>query len=215
VRHTDGRFRDFEATISDTAGATEVGGLVFTAHDVSHRIATEERLAHDATHDPLTRLPNRTLLDDRLAHALDRATRTGAQVAVLFLDLDGFKEVNDTWGHAAGDRVLAEVAGRVAATARASDTVARIGGDEFVVVCEETGSVDGALTLATRILEVVRTPISVGGVSHQVGASVGIAVALPDERDASSVLRRADEAMYRAKEAGRGRIEVDERSSRP
>jgi len=209
MRHTDGRFRAFEATISDTAGATEAGGLVFTAHDVSHRIATEERLAHDATHDPLTRLPNRTLLDDRLSHALDRSTRTGAQVAVLFLDLDGFKEVNDGWGHAAGDRVLTEVAGRVLATARASDTVARIGGDEFVVVCEETGSEEGARTLAGRILEVVRQPIVVSGVPHEVGASVGIAVAQPDERDSAGLLRRADEAMYRAKQAGRGRIEVD------
>lgn len=213
MRHDDGRFRDFEATVSDTAGASEVGGLVLTAHDVSHRIAAEERLAYDATHDPLTRLPNRTLLDDRLSHALERSTRTGADVAVLFLDLDGFKAVNDTWGHAAGDRVLREVAGRVAATARASDTVARIGGDEFVVVCEEAGSLDGAQTLARRILHALEVPIEASGASHHVGVSVGIAVAGSGQRDAADLLRRADEAMYRAKQAGRGRIEVDTSSA--
>jgi diguanylate cyclase (GGDEF)-like protein/PAS domain S-box-containing protein len=208
MRHADGRFQEFEATVSDVVDA-EVGGLVFTAHDVSHRVATEERLAHDATHDPLTHLPNRTLLDDRLAHALDRSRRTGAQVAVLFVDLDGFKDVNDTWGHAAGDRVLTEVAGRVAASARSSDTVARIGGDEFVVVCEEAGSAGGAQTLASRILETISTPIVVGGVTHQVGASVGIALAAPEERDATELIRRADAAMYRAKQGGRGRIALD------
>jgi diguanylate cyclase (GGDEF)-like protein/PAS domain S-box-containing protein len=208
MRHADSRFRMFEATVSDVVDA-DVGGLVFTAHDVSHRVATEERLAHDATHDPLTHLPNRTLLDDRLAHALDRSRRTGAQVAVLFLDLDGFKEVNDSWGHAAGDQVLTEVAGRVAATARSSDTVARIGGDEFVVVCEDAGTVSGAQTLAGRILEVVGTPITVAGITHHVGASVGIAVARPEDGDAAELIRRADAAMYRAKQAGRGRIELD------
>jgi diguanylate cyclase (GGDEF)-like protein/PAS domain S-box-containing protein len=208
MRHADGRFREFEATVSDVVDA-DVGGLVFTAHDVSHRVATEERLAHDATHDPLTHLPNRTLLDDRLAHALDRSRRTGAEVAVLFLDLDGFKEVNDTWGHAAGDRVLTEVAGRVASTARSSDTVARIGGDEFVVVCEEAGSVTGAQTLAGRLLETISSPITVGGVTHQVGASVGIAVATSQDGDAAELIRRADAAMYRAKQGGRGRVELD------
>lgn len=207
MRHAEGSFRQFEATVSDVVD-TAVGGLVFTAHDVSHRIATEERLAHDATHDPLTNLPNRTLLDDRLGHALDRARRTGAEVAVLFLDLDGFKDVNDTWGHATGDRVLAEVAERVAATARASDTVARLGGDEFVVVCEDAGSAAGAQTLAGRILEAIGAPITVGGVEHRVGASVGIVVADEGERDPEELIRQADAAMYRAKQSGRGGVEL-------
>jgi diguanylate cyclase (GGDEF)-like protein/PAS domain S-box-containing protein len=209
VRHADGGYREFEGTVSGVVHEPEVGGFVFTAHDVSHRVATEERLAHDATHDPLTHLPNRSLLHDRLAHALDRSARSGAEVAVLFMDLDGFKAVNDSAGHEAGDRVLAEVAGRVAATARASDTVARFGGDEFVVVCEEAGSVEGALTLAGRIHHSLERPIEVDGVVHQVGASIGVAVARPGQRDAAGLLRRADAAMYRAKQAGRGGMEID------
>lgn len=206
LRHADGSWRHFEGTVADLIDDPDVGGYVCTAHDVSHRKATEQRLAHDATHDALTSLPNRALLEDRLGHALDRSARTGGTVAVLFVDLDGFKEVNDTAGHATGDRVLAEVGARVATTARASDTVARFGGDEFVVVCEDLSSADDAEVVARRVLEVIAVPVLVGLDEYRVGASIGIVLAEPAERDVGLLLRRADSAMYEAKQGGRGRI---------
>lgn len=206
LRHADGSWRHFEGTVADLLDDPDVGGYVCTAHDVSHRKATEQRLAHDATHDALTNLPNRALLEDRLGHALDRSARTGGAVAVLFVDLDGFKEVNDTAGHATGDRVLAEVGARVATTARASDTVARFGGDEFVVVCEDLSSAEDAEVVARRVLEVIAAPVLVGLDEYRVGASIGIVLAEPAERDVGLLLRRADSAMYEAKQGGRGRI---------
>lgn len=178
---------------------------------VSDGDTTIEELVHRATHDHLTGLPNRGLLLDRLELALARARREGTPVALLFVDLDRFKEVNDTHGHDAGDAVLVQLAGRMAEVLRPSDTVARLGGDEFVVLCEDlTGDLDAA-TIAERLLAAIETTrVVVAGAELSVSASIGIAVAGggPHAPDGPALLQRSDVAMYRAKKAGRSRIEI-------
>jgi diguanylate cyclase (GGDEF)-like protein/PAS domain S-box-containing protein len=168
------------------------------------RLRTEERTRHEALHDPLTGLANRTLLRDRLEHALARTARDEQATGVLFIDLDDFKAVNDRFGHAAGDAVLAELAGRLRAAIRPADTVARLGGDEFIVVCEAVDRA-AATTLGERMEEAIRRPLRVGGVAHRLSASIGIALGYDA---ADELLAAADAALYRAKAAGRGRIEV-------
>jgi diguanylate cyclase (GGDEF)-like protein/PAS domain S-box-containing protein len=179
-------------------------------HAVANTLATalarrrgEERVRHEAVHDPLTGVANRTLLRDRLEHALARSQRTGAAIGVMFIDLDNFKQVNDAFGHATGDAVLVEVGRRLGMAVRPADTVARVGGDEFVVVCEEVDR-KSALALGRRLQEAIRPPIVVGGVKHELSASVGIAVG---HTDPDALLGDADVAVYRAKAGGRGRIE--------
>ena len=157
----------------------------------------EADLAHRALHDPLTRLPNRALLSDRLRLALSRLRRTQTCLAVLFLDLDGFKAVNDTLGHATGDQFLCEVAGRLRGVLRGGDTAARLGGDEFVVLCEDVAGIEEARRVAARIVDEVP-----GGVS------VGVALAVDGTEDPDSVIRAADAAMYVAKRSGGGRFEL-------
>jgi diguanylate cyclase (GGDEF)-like protein/PAS domain S-box-containing protein len=164
----------------------------------------EERVRHEAVHDPLTGVANRTLLRDRLEHAVARSQRTGRAIGVLFIDLDNFKQVNDAFGHATGDAVLTEVGRRLRATVRPADTVARIGGDEFVVVCEGVDE-DAALALGRRLHVAMRLPIAAGGVKHSLSASVGIALG---NTDPDALLADADSAVYRAKAGGRGRIEL-------
>ena len=166
------------------------------------------RLEHEATHDPLTQLPNRLAARVTLAAALERARRAGTAVAVLFLDLDGFKQVNDTHGHDIGDRVLAATAERLQGTLRGGDMVARIGGDEFVVIAEQAGDAYAMLELGQRLIDEVSTPITVGSIATRVGASVGVALALDGETDPDLLLRDADLAAYRAKSGGRGRVEL-------
>ena len=168
------------------------------------RLRDEERMRHDAVHDPLTGLANRTLLHDRLAHALARSQRHGGETGLLFVDLDDFKQVNDMHGHAAGDAVLAELGGRLRAAVRPADTVARLGGDEFVVVCDEVDEAL-ALALAGRLRDAIRTPIAIGDVEHRLSASIGIAVG---GSGANTLLADADAAVYRAKAMGGDRIEV-------
>ena len=171
------------------------------------RLRAEEQTRHDAMHDPLTGLANRSLLRDRLEHALARSRREGASAGVLFVDLDNFKQVNDIYGHATGDAVLVEVARRLQAAVRPSDTVARLGGDEFVAVCEGI-SPDTALALARRLSEGVAVPMNAGGVRHEMSASIGIALG---RSSAEALLSDADAAVYQAKANGGGRIEVAER----
>jgi diguanylate cyclase (GGDEF)-like protein/PAS domain S-box-containing protein len=191
--------------VRDRAG--RASGLFVQFADLTDRKRAEEALAHQALHDTLTDLPNRLLLVDRLSQSLARAERTDTDVAVLFLDLDRFKLVNDSLGHEVGDRLLVEVAARLTHTMRGSDTVARFGGDEFVLVCEEVHGVDDARELAERVIAVLRDPILLSGRELYATASVGIAVG-----DASAspeqLLRDADAAMYRAKDLGRARVEV-------
>ena len=164
----------------------------------------EQRMRYDAVHDPLTGLANRTLLRDRLQHALARSAREGGGTGVLFVDLDNFKQVNDRYGHAAGDELLIELGGRLRDALRPADTVARLGGDEFVVVCEHVDEPE-AVALAGRLEEAIEQRVEVRGVEHRLTASIGIALG---REDAEHLLDRADAAVYRAKAAGGGRVEI-------
>ena len=178
------------------------------------RLRSEQRIRHQALHDPLTRLANRALCRDRLEHALAQAERSGSSAAVLYVDVDDFKRVNDLYGHSAGDAVLVALAQRLASAVRPADTVARLGGDEFVVVCE---GVDEriALGLGWRVAAAVQEALEVDGTQHRISASVGIALGSGADTDAEGLVSNADTAAYRAKEAGRGNVEIfDERLRR-
>ncbi|MGY1771238.1 putative bifunctional diguanylate cyclase/phosphodiesterase [Blastococcus sp. SYSU D00813] len=179
-------------------------GFVGTIEDITERLAFEARLAHQANHDPLTGLPNRTLLAE---HVAERFVRGQGGLACLFLDLDNFKVVNDSLGHAAGDELLVEVADRLRAVVRPGDLVARFGGDEFVVVCEDVGT-DDAVALAERIGEVLAEPVGLGGVDVRPHASVGVTVQAEEHASAEDLIRDCDIAMYQAKNGGKGRITV-------
>ncbi len=186
-----------------SAAGSPPTGWIATIDDITDRRRAESQLAHQATHDPLTGLPNRALLDDRLEQACARHRRDAAALAVLFVDLDGFKAVNDEFGHRLGDRLLQEVARRLQIVLRAGDTVARVGGDEFVAVCEGVAAEEAAL-VASRIEDAIEVPFLIDGHHCSVGASVGIAcqsagVAVPEE-----ILMAADQDMYRTKRARLG-----------
>jgi diguanylate cyclase (GGDEF)-like protein len=161
-------------------------------------------MRHEAVHDPLTGLANRTLLRDRLEHALARSERERGATAVLFVDLDNFKQVNDAHGHAAGDATLVELGNRLQTAVRPGDTIARIGGDEFVALCEHVDE-DSALAVGRRLLEAIARPFINGEVEHRLSASIGIALG---HSDPDVLLAHADAATYQAKAAGRGRIEL-------
>lgn len=189
-------------------------GLVAENRSLVERL---QRLnAYQALYDPLTGLPNRALLDDRLGQALAAARRTGGSLAVLFVDLDRFKVVNDLFGHHVGDLLLREMADRLAMARRRSDTVARFGGDEFVVVCPEVGSSAAACRIAEHLLAALAHPATVEGVEHRLTASIGIAVTGPgaSSQSTETLLRNADTAMYRAKEAGRADWELFDEAMR-
>jgi diguanylate cyclase (GGDEF)-like protein/PAS domain S-box-containing protein len=183
--------------------------VVVDHQDITDRKRLEERLSFEATHDPLTRLPNRTLLIDRIEQALVRDRRAGLRTAVLFCDLDYFKQINDQFGHEGGDAVLRAVARRFARTIRASDTVARIGGDEFVVLIESVSDLDEALLVADKLALSLREPHPSldAGEPPLPGVSVGVAVS-DETASAESLLRDADAAMYTAKQTGRSRVEA-------
>jgi diguanylate cyclase (GGDEF)-like protein/PAS domain S-box-containing protein len=174
------------------------------AKDVTDRMWLERQ----ALHDPLTRLPNRLLLMDRARQALARVHRSNGAVAMLFVDLDKFKAVNDSLGHDIGDRLLVAIAGRLAELMRDSDTVARLGGDEFVILAEDIENEGEAITLATRVLDALENPIPVGKAEVSMLASVGISVSRDPEADPEDMLREADLAMYRAKGEGGRRLEL-------
>ncbi|MEW6613083.1 MAG: diguanylate cyclase domain-containing protein [Pseudomonadota bacterium] len=181
--------------------------VVGTAEDVTDRKEAERRLAHLAHCDPLTGLPNRALLQDRLEHALAHAKRHGRQAAVLFLDLDGFKQVNDVLGHAAGDELLRQIAERLREAAREDDTVARLGGDEFVILLEEVMHEAEAAEIAQRLLAALAEPITLMGREVQVTSSIGITLYPRDGENAPALLKHADSAMYRAKRQGRNKFQ--------
>jgi diguanylate cyclase (GGDEF)-like protein/PAS domain S-box-containing protein len=185
----------------------EMGFVRAVAHVLSTALARlrgEERMRHDAVHDPLTGLANRTLLRDHLEQALARSQRTGGAIALLFVDLDNFKLINDAHGHATGDAVLAELGKRLQAVVRPADTVARFGGDEFLVLCEQLDK-DAAAALGRRMQEAIRLPLAVAGTEHSLSASIGIALG---HADADLLLKDADKAVYRAKARGGGRVEL-------
>ncbi len=202
LTRADGTWADFEVEASNLARQPAVGGVVLTCHDVTERKEFERQLEHLAYHDPLTGLPNRALFLDRLDHAISRASRRAVDVAVLFLDLDNFKVVNDSLGHPSGDLLLRAVAERLGACIREEDTVARIGGDEFTVLLEETQAVS-AIEVAERIAGALRSPIVVNGHEVFTSVSIGIAMSTPGRSNGEALLRNADLAMYRVKAGGR------------
>lgn len=206
--HRDGGYRWMEVTVRDLRYDPHIGGFVAHFHDVGDRRAAQEALLHQSLHDGLTGLPNRALLLDRLAHAFDRSRRRSISVAVLFLDVDHFKAINDSLGHATGDALLREVAVRLRAAMRPEDSVARFGGDEFVVCCEDIEDVEAAMAVADRIREAFAAPFSVNGHTVRVGTSIGVALAGDTTETPESVLRDADAAMYVAKARGRDRSVV-------
>ncbi|HEV2906929.1 MAG TPA: EAL domain-containing protein [Actinomycetota bacterium] len=188
--------------------------LVSQVQDITQRKQSDLMLTHMALHDSLTGLPNRTLALDRLALALARTERHPSSVAVLFLDLDRFKVINDSLGHNVGDELLVSVAGRLREAVRPSDTVARIGGDEFVVVCEDITGIEDAARIAQRIADALSSAFELNGDEVLLATSVGIALSGGSDDSPESLLRDADAAMYRAKEAGRNRYEVFDSSMR-
>ena len=189
------------SALRDASG--RVISILSLAQDVSSRIQAEERLQYMATHDGLTGLPNSVLLHDRLEAALSRARRARRRVGVMFLDLDHFKDVNDTLGHRVGDALLKELARRIRAALRQSDVLARISGDEFVVVLEDLPDEGAPERVARIILEEVRRPFQVEGNEIHVSGSLGLAIHPEDGTDAETLLKNADAAMYHAKELGR------------
>lgn len=192
----------------------EVDGrcLVVTMSDITGFRSVEAQLEHQAFHDPLTGLPNRGLFLNRLDQALRRRSRDDHQVALLYLDLDGFKAINDTRGHDAGDELLQAVGYRLVGCLRTGDTVARMGGDEFAILLDHSATVDDARAVAQRILEVLSLPLDVAGEPIAVQASVGLALG-GGGATSESLLRASDLAMLRAKQAGKARVAVDETSA--
>jgi diguanylate cyclase (GGDEF)-like protein/PAS domain S-box-containing protein len=202
-RHSDGSWPVAETAWRDLRHDPAVRGVVLHSRDITTRKAAERALWHRALHDPLTGLANRALFCDRLENALERCSRGAAPPAVLFVDLDEFKPINDRLGHDAGDTVLIELARRLRRCVRAADTVARFGGDEFAVLLEEIHSPEQAAATVERILAELGAPLTVEGHGMAVTASIGLAVGSSTSRNADELLRRADKAMYRAKRARR------------
>ena len=210
-RLSDGRHRTYELEASpwfDDNG--RVAGIIESSRDITERLAAEHalrekqtRLDHLAHHDTLTDLPNRLLLRDRLEHAMANARRSGGHVAILFIDLDRFKNVNDTLGHDVGDSLLQVVAHRLRNVLREGDTIARQGGDEFVLLVEGIDAPEDAATVAGKTLEVLARPINAQGYELYITPSIGISVFPDDAADSDSLLKNADTAMYRAKNDGR------------
>ena len=205
LTHSDGHTVHcdwFNSALTDANGkVTSIQALV---QDVSARVEAAEQLLHIATHDTLTGLANRRMLTERLSHALARAERTGEAVALLFIDLDGFKGVNDLHGHAVGDAVLIDVADRLRRAARGSDFVARLGGDEFVILLDTDVHPGSPSSLAERVFEALSLPCRFAGGEAIIGASIGVAMHPPLSNLAADLIRRADAAMYEAKSAGKG-----------
>jgi diguanylate cyclase (GGDEF)-like protein/PAS domain S-box-containing protein len=205
-RRKNGSFFDAALTISPvTGGDGNIHHFVAVMQDISARKATDERVQHLAHHDQLTDLPNRMLLSDRLFQSLAQVRREQGTLAVMFLDLDDFKPVNDTLGHDIGDLLLKEVALRLRGCApRDSDTVARLGGDEFVILLAQIEKAANAAVVARKILTAVKRPFVIGPHRIEISTSIGIAVYPEHGDDVNRLLKNADTAMYHAKKAGRG-----------
>ena len=207
IRRREGQFIDALLTCAAVDRSDLSRGVVSTLRDVTQLKQSQERLAFLAHHDALTGLPNRVLLQDRLAHAIRRARRAAGRLALLFVDLDGFKEINDTLGHAVGDQVLVVAAERLGARLRAADTLARHGGDEFLILLDGETDATGAARAADACLRVLTKPIQIDAHAIHISASIGIALHPSDGADVETLLQSADLAMYRAKERGRGQYQ--------
>ena len=215
LRHVNGRFHWCEVRITNLLDDPAVGGLVCNMRDVTDRRRAQEELQFQAHHDALTRLPNRWLFLDQLERAQTAAATRGTRVAVLFLDVDRFKLVNDSLGHEAGDRMLVLVAERLTACLRPDDLVARFGGDEFTILLNDLEDADAAMVTAERVTQTLREPLIVDGHELFVSASLGVALSRGGDTCASDLLREADLAMYVAKERGRARWELFDPSFTP
>ncbi|MGE4544368.1 MAG: diguanylate cyclase [Pedobacter sp.] len=188
-----------------TQGDGKAIGTLWVVTDISDRKERERITCHLTQRDPLTGLPNRTLLYDRIMHDVGRASRYGRHVGILFLDLDRFKPVNDEFGHSVGDQVLQGVAQRIVSRVRRMDTVARFGGDEFVVVLSDLVGSDEAASVAEALVALLREPFAASGWECAVGVSIGISLYPEDGRSGAELIEKADAAMYVAKQAGGGR----------
>ena len=211
VRHADGRWRHVEVLATNLIADEAIAGIVLNVRDISERKAFEAELEHQAFHDVLTGLPNRALFRDRVGHALAGQRRQHLPVAVLFMDVDDFKNVNDSLGHAAGDIVLQEVARRLEDCMRPVDTAARLGGDEFAVLLHEAENEMQAVEIAQRVMDSIQRPIALENRDVSIATSIGVAFSDPamvNERDADDLLRNADTAMYMAKESGKGHYQI-------
>lgn len=180
-----------------------ISGYVMVFEDITERKKAQEALAYQATHDGLTGLPNRTLFYDRLNQALAAAERYGTAFALMYIDLDAFKPVNDTLGHAAGDQVLVEVARRIQSAVRQSDTVARLSGDEFAVIASHCDDAEKAIAIAEKIQQALELPINLSQGTAHISASIGISRCPEDAHEAHYLVKAADEAMYQAKRQGK------------
>ncbi len=203
VRHADGTWRTLESIGKNCLDVPAIKGIIVNTRDVSERRAIQQRIQHLAYHDALTSLPNRSLLQDRVAQAISRADRSGKRLAVMFIDIDNFKNINDTLGHDVGDELLREVARRLLESVRSHDTIARQGGDEFIVLLEELEGQSGAARVAQKILEALRSVFEVGGTKQHVSGSVGIALFPDDGKDSQTLMKNADTAMFHSKSQGK------------
>jgi diguanylate cyclase (GGDEF)-like protein/PAS domain S-box-containing protein len=212
LRHHHGEWLKFELQHTDLLQDEHVRGIVLNGRDVSERKAFEDQLAHQAFHDPVTNLANRALFADRVQHAIMRSIRGGPAIGIMFIDLDDFKTVNDSLGHAAGDTVLQEVARRLQATVRPADTVARFGGDEFAILLDGVNDSSEAADVAGRMLRALEQQFEVEGKQVYPRASVGICLVDSEfgATDAEELLRNADVAMYMAKRDSKGSYRVFE-----
>jgi diguanylate cyclase (GGDEF)-like protein/PAS domain S-box-containing protein len=200
-----------EVTLINLLHDSNVNSVLVTLHDITERTKFEEQITHQAFHDSLTGLPNRALFNERLKRTVDRCKRRNQKVAVLFLDLDNFKVVNDSLGHEEGDRLLIELAEMLKGCIRPDDTVARLGGDEFTVLLEDIGDIDEAKGVADRIITRLRKPIRLSGRDFVATCSIGLAL-LDDEHDSDNLLRDADTAMYQAKTSGKAGYAIFDRT---
>ncbi len=211
IRRDGSRF-DINVTNLPIVVGGEIVGVYGIAKDISDRKALEDQLRHQAFHDPLTDLPNRSLFMDRLRHALNGLKRARRSIAVLFIDFDDFKLVNDSYGHDIGDQVLIAAAGIIQHCIRPGDTVSRLGGDEYTVLLTALDGVDEAIGVAERLLRDFAAPLKVAGYELTITPSVGIVVSSSPEDEPGALLRYADRAMYDAKASGKGRYVLSDRS---
>ncbi len=211
VRMRDGdadAWRYFDVILTNLLDDSSVKGIVSTFHDVTERKIFEKELTELAFCDPLTGLSNRANFFDHVRFALKLAAERSTSVAIIFFDLDNFKYVNDTFGHAAGDQTLRIIATRVKGCLRSNDIAARLGGDEFTILIENVNDINQLFPVLERLLATLTEPIRLNGIEVSIGGSIGIAMSAPNETDAESLLHKADLAMYRAKHSGKGRYVV-------
>jgi diguanylate cyclase (GGDEF)-like protein/PAS domain S-box-containing protein len=203
LRHKDGSWRTLEAVGSNLVNNNVVEAIIINYRDITERKKAQEQIQYMATHDLLTDLPSLRFAKDRLFVALSMARRYKKAVAVMFIDLDGFKDVNDTLGHDAGDYVLKQVARRLLSCVRETDTVSRVGGDEFLIIATEINVPENVAQIAEKVIHLVSQPIIFSGRQAAISASIGIALFPDDHTDMDQLIKKADEAMYRVKKTGK------------